>query len=623
MDSEDDERDFSDNPVYSRVLGMFDGNPSFQRIIRLGLQAELDAAKRDPYEVHDGSKLPIEPSEYLKGSNWSSDGRYIGNYTRPANGVPVSYLNALANLHLQTDSEKRSGVIPESKKYKGKAERKRLKKQRQKEKKRLEESGKENPSTGKNADGGDGLKSKKESSVEQQACAKDTDSSNCSDEGESSGEDGDTEEDFEELDMGSSFVSKAALIARRQLEQKPKPEKKKSPVKEEAKTSPDKAYTETVVEKKDSVAAPNLTFEDTVRKSTELGNKGNRSASAGDYKTAVQYFTDAIKFNPTEFKLFGNRSFCFEKMQEYEKALADAELSLSMRPGWVKGLFRKGRALAGLKRYEEASQAFREVLKLDGSYAEAAQELMRMQIMQLMGYGFTREQCSNALIIHGTVQKALEVLSKLNSQPGPVQNGALPPAQVVNVSGVSPVLSAKNPATPSPPPPPCQPQNAPKSQLQSAPVVPVQNTSYVKSQPKAVPDQAMRTNSKHQRPQQELFPVWVGNLFQPVSESDITRLFNKVGVVHSVRLLSYRRCAFVNYTNQEDCDEAIRRFQGFDLNGAKIAVRYPDRIPHGMGMSKSALKADDLEEENIRYEYLNSTHRRKLYGPYRHVSNDY
>lgn len=48
-------------------------------------------------------------------------------------------------------------------------------------------------------------------------------------------------------------------------------------------------------------------------------------------------------------RLFGNRAFCFERLQEYEKALTDAELSLSMCPGWVKGLFRKGRALVGLK----------------------------------------------------------------------------------------------------------------------------------------------------------------------------------------------------------------------------------------------------------------------------------
>lgn len=36
-------------------------------------------------------------------------------------------------------------------------------------------------------------------------------------------------------------------------------------------------------------------------------------------------------------------------MRLYRKALDDAELSLGMRPGWVKGLFRKGRALMGLK----------------------------------------------------------------------------------------------------------------------------------------------------------------------------------------------------------------------------------------------------------------------------------
>lgn len=46
---------------------------------------------------------------------------------------------------------------------------------------------------------------------------------------------------FKELDMNSMFVSKAALIARRKLEQKQETkEKKKSPVKEEPKVVPDK-----------------------------------------------------------------------------------------------------------------------------------------------------------------------------------------------------------------------------------------------------------------------------------------------------------------------------------------------------------------------------------------------
>uniref|UniRef100_A0A8C2Z0K6 RRM domain-containing protein n=1 Tax=Cyclopterus lumpus TaxID=8103 RepID=A0A8C2Z0K6_CYCLU len=379
---------------------------------------------------------------------------------------------------------------------------------------------------------------------------------------------------FKELDMTSTFVSKAALIARRQLDQKPvseRREKKKTLVKEERKMVPDKPNEAPDVEKKVSTipTTTDLTF--------FLLVIGNRFASAGDFNMAVKYFTDAIKYNPTEFKLFGNRSFCFEKMQEYEKALTDAELCLSMWPGWVKGLFRKGRALAGLKRYDEAAQAFREVLKLDSSCAEAAQELMWVQITQLMEYGFTREQSSNALIIHGTVKKALEVLSKLNHRP------------VANVSGVSPVLSANTiHAT--------QSHDAPKPAFRNQPLGPVQNMSNVQSQ-------------------QTLFPVWVGNLVHPVTESVITNVFRKVGAVDSVKVLTYKRCAFVNYTKQEYCDEAIRRLHGFDLNGMKIAVRYPDRIPHGLGISRSALKADDLEDENMR----NAVGSRRSFRPYRQV----
>ena len=53
--------------------------------------------------------------------------------------------------------------------------------------------------------------------------------------------------------MTSTFVSKAALIARRKLEKKPKPErkeKKKTPVKEAPETVPDKPYEHPQAEKK-------------------------------------------------------------------------------------------------------------------------------------------------------------------------------------------------------------------------------------------------------------------------------------------------------------------------------------------------------------------------------------
>uniref|UniRef100_A0A8C6MBS4 RRM domain-containing protein n=1 Tax=Nothobranchius furzeri TaxID=105023 RepID=A0A8C6MBS4_NOTFU len=348
---------------------------------------------------------------------------------------------------------------------------------------------------------------------------------------------------LQELDMTSTFVSKAALIVKRQLEQKPKCEKRRSPEKEKYRGVPDRNHACEEVQTKNS-APSSLTIEDNVKISTELAVMGNKFASEGNYFTAVKYFTDAIKYNPKEFKLFGNRSFCFEKLQDYEKALIDAELSLGISPGWVKGLFRKGRALAGLRRYEEAAQAFRDVLKLDSSYAEAAQELMRVQIIQLMEYGFTREQSSNALIIHGTVNKALEVLSKLNHQSGQCDHRLPAPPK--------PALSLLS--------------------------------------------RIMRTKPHHPARcwVQELFPVWVGNLTYPVPEPVIKDLFSKAGDVISAKVLSVKRCAFVNFTKPEHCDEAIRRFHGYTLNGMKLAVRYPDRIPPGIGISKSALKAHDL-----------------------------
>ncbi|KAM9335480.1 uncharacterized protein ABDE67_020465 [Symphorus nematophorus] len=625
MDIYNDETEFTQIHMFQRVVDMFENNPRMQHIVRLGLLAnmgygdELNVPDEDDYNDDDW----VDNNSH--GCPRSSDRGLSGNQTRSSSSAyqfPLHYYTGVRDLPLpptvkvqakESDTERRARLLQEAKKTKEKAEKKRLKKQKQKERKRLEKMEKEKQNPGKNEEEkDDAQESKKEkskpvndksnSSVKKMAAAKDTDSSDSSEDESSDEDDSNTKNDScdseEELDMTSTFVSKAALIARRKLEQKPKPErkeKKKTPVKEAPVTVPDKRNEDLQVEKKDSATPSSATFEDNLKKSTDLASFGNQLASVGDFSMAVKYFTDAIKYNPTEFKLFGNRSYCFERMQEYMKALTDAELSLSMCPGWVKGLFRKGRALAGLKRYEEAAQAFREVLKLNSSCAEAAQELMRVQITQLMEYGFTREQSSNALIIHGTVQKAVEVLSKLNPRPGAVQNGAVRPAQVANVSGVSPVLSASTNAAPPPP----QSQDAPKTPLKNKPLGPVQNMSNVKTQPKPVPNQATKTTNEDSRPPQELFPIWVGNLVYSVNETTITNMFSKVGVVYSVKVLSYKRCAFVNFTKQEYCEEAIRRFNGSELNGIRIAVRYPDRIPRGMGISQSALKADDLQDENV------------------------
>lgn len=48
-------------------------------------------------------------------------------------------------------------------------------------------------------------------------------------------------------------------------------------------------------------------------------------------------------------RLFGNRSFCHERMGQPVRALADAQVALTLQPGWPRGLFRLGKALMGLQ----------------------------------------------------------------------------------------------------------------------------------------------------------------------------------------------------------------------------------------------------------------------------------
>ncbi|KAM9718278.1 uncharacterized protein ACNS7B_021644 isoform 1-T1 [Menidia menidia] len=552
---------------------MFESHPYWQRIIRCGLLG---------YDRGTGGK------------HTSSSGV---DYQPPLHDDTSACDSSCSPS--EKDTERKARLLQEAKKNKEKAEKKQLKKQNRKERKEMEKK-KQNPETN-NEEKDDVPPAKTEEPVSyerkdgigsrEKGLAAKGPASNVSDTESTDKDEGSS--DSEELDMTSTFVSKAALIARRQLEHKTRAERKekKVPNKEEHRSVPNKKNEGREPQKKDSMAP---SFEDNIKISTELANIGNNFASGGDYFMAVKYFTDAIKYNPKEFKLFGNRSFCFEKLQEYDKALTDAELSLGIRPGWVKGLFRKGRALAGLKMYEEAAQAFREVLKLESSYAEAAQELMRVQILELMEYGFTREQSSNALIIHGTVTKALEVLTNLQ-QPGALSNGMLPPAIVANTTGISPILSASiNPA----------------QSIETPPIKPlgsVQNIANGQSHPKPFDIQHVKMNGSDNQPSlvfplnRELFPVWVGNLNYPVTEATIFNLFNRVGPVHSVKLLQSRRCAFVNFTIKHNCDKAIRRFHGCDLNGNNIAVRYPDRIPPGIGISRSALRAEDLQDENLRH----------------------
>lgn len=105
--------------------------------------------------------------------------------------------------------------------------------------------------------------------------------------------------------------------------------------------------------------------------SLEEKTKGNEAFQKGDYPTAIKHYTEAIKRNPDDAKIYSNRSACYQKLAEFKMAHDDADQCIKRDPKFVKGHIRKGMALLAMKKSNEASEAFQEALMLDENNVEA------------------------------------------------------------------------------------------------------------------------------------------------------------------------------------------------------------------------------------------------------------
>ncbi|KAM4599770.1 uncharacterized protein V3H82_008077 [Fundulus diaphanus] len=143
------------------------------------------------------------------------------------------------------------------------------------------------------------------------------------------------------------------------------------------------------------------------KKSASLTEKGIKLVQEGQYAQAVCMFTEAIKYDPKDYRFFGNRSYCYYCLEQYPQALGDAERSIELAPEWAKGYFRKGRALIGMKYYSEAEKAMEQVLKLDKDCEEAVNDLFSCKVLQLMEFGFEEMQSVLLLERFSSVQAVL------------------------------------------------------------------------------------------------------------------------------------------------------------------------------------------------------------------------
>lgn len=269
-----------------------------------------------------------------------------------------------------------------------------------------------------------------------------------------------------------------------------------------------------------------------VLRSRQLAIKGNEMAQQGHYTAAIELFSEAVKLDPRDFRFFGNRSYCFDRTNQYDRALKDAEKAISLADKWPKGYFRKGRALAGLRMFSEAEEAFSQVLKLDKNCEDAVQELLRVRTSQIREMGFSKAQAEAAIKQYGTVQSALD-----NLLAGVAEN----------VLGGEVYVSDDEAGF-------------------SSPV-----TQKVHLQPKQK-DQKMDFKNP-----EGLTALWVGNVLpDKVDEKKLFKIFSRYGNVTSVRCLPEKFCAFINYSSKESAGKAMHHLQGYECGGQKLLIKFPD-----------------------------------------------
>ncbi|CAI7776432.1 unnamed protein product [Closterium sp. NIES-54] len=110
----------------------------------------------------------------------------------------------------------------------------------------------------------------------------------------------------------------------------------------------------------------------------EAKTRGDAAFRSQQFQEAVDSYTQALDMYPQadlaatpaedrvmKGTLLANRSICWLRLGQAPLALADGQMSRSLRPDWPKAYFREGSAFRAMERYEDAANVFFEGVQAD------------------------------------------------------------------------------------------------------------------------------------------------------------------------------------------------------------------------------------------------------------------
>ncbi|KAL6651121.1 hypothetical protein ACP70R_010046 [Stipagrostis hirtigluma subsp. patula] len=102
----------------------------------------------------------------------------------------------------------------------------------------------------------------------------------------------------------------------------------------------------------------------------EEREKGNEFFKQQKYPEAVKHYTEALRRNPKDPRVYSNRAACYTKLGAMPEGLKDAEKCIELDPTFSKGYTRKGAIQFFMKEYDKALETYQEGLKHDPNNPE-------------------------------------------------------------------------------------------------------------------------------------------------------------------------------------------------------------------------------------------------------------
>jgi ankyrin repeat protein len=113
------------------------------------------------------------------------------------------------------------------------------------------------------------------------------------------------------------------------------------------------------------------------RRAQEKKEAGNLHFGSKEWEAALDFYTQAISFDPSDAAFYSNRSACYMNINDPEKALYDATMARCFRPDWPKAAFRMAVARLELGKFEEAAISAWEGLQQDQENEELKRLLQK------------------------------------------------------------------------------------------------------------------------------------------------------------------------------------------------------------------------------------------------------